>query len=112
MGSSTIPLLPSSSSLLNIDRLSVEAQSSFAIVDGVTISSGAPGVTIDGSVVSLEAGGATLDVGTGHFAMPTGVSNGSNGLLAFEGGQGREVEVPLLFLLSLVGIGGILELMV
>lgn len=112
VGSSTIPLLPSSSSLLNIDRLSVEAQSSFAIVDGVTISSGAPGVTIDGSVVSLEAGGATLDVGTGHFAMPTGVSNGSNGLLAFEGGQGREVEVPLLFLLSLVGIGGILELMV
>ena len=111
VGSSTLLLSPSPSSLLHIDGLSVEAQSSLAIVDGVTISPGAPGVTIDGSVVSLEAGGATLDVGTGRFAMPTGTTNGSSGFFAFEGGQRRAVEASLLYLLSLVGIGRILVLM-
>ena len=112
VGSSTLLLSSSPSSLLHIDGLRVEAQSSLAIVDGVTISPGAPGVTTDGSVVSLEAGGAMLDVGTGRFAIPTAVSNGSSGLLAFEGGQGRGVEVSRSFLLSPAGIGGILMLMV
>ena len=103
VGSSKIPLpIPqiSLSSLVKIDELSVEALSSLAIIDGVTIKPGAPGVTVDGSVVSLEAGGATLDVGTGRFAMPTeGSANGSGGTVAFQGGQGRIVAVPLFLLL-------------
>lgn len=108
VGSSTIPLSKTPSSLLNIDGFSVEAQSSLAIVDGVTIKPGAPGVTIDGSIISLESGGATLDVGTGRFAVPTGAANGPvTGVLAFEGGQGRGVELPLVGSFIL-GIGGIL----
>ena len=113
IGSRTIPLVPPqtpSPSLEIIDGLSVQAQSSLAIVDGVTVSPGAPGVTIDGKSVSLEFGGATLDIGTGRFAMPTGSANGSAGILAFEGGQGRSVEVTWGLLLG-SGVGGVLMLM-
>ena len=112
VGSSTIPLFTSRTpfpTLMNIDGLSVEAQSSLAIVDGVTISPGAPGVKVDGQNVSLEAGGATLDIGTGRFAIPTATANGSAGVLAFEGGQGRKVKVSLIRLLSF-GVGGSLML--
>ena len=81
-------------------------------MDGVTVKPGASGVTIDGSVVSLEAGGSTLDIGTGRFVLTptTGLGNASSGLVAFEGGQGRRVEVSLLLLLLLLlsGIVGIL----
>ena len=89
MGSSTIPLLASQipfPTLINIDGLGVEAQSSLIVVDGVTVSPEAPGVKIDGQNVSLEAGGKTLDIGTGRFAVPTESANGSAGVLAFEGG--------------------------
>ena len=48
------------------------------------------------SVWRLEAGGSTLDVGTRRFAIPTGVANGTAGLLVFEGGQGKCVEVSLI----------------
>ena len=110
IGSSTIALLAPQTPLPSLpytDGLSVEAQSSLAIVDGVTISPGAPGVTVDGSVVSLEAGGATLDVGTGRFVMPTAGADGPGGVVAFEGGQEKGVEVSLLLVL-LFGIGGVL----
>ena len=110
LGSSTIPLSTLPSSPLNINGLSVVAQSSLAIVDGVTISPGAAAVTIDGSVVSLEAGGATLDVGTGRFAMPTGAANGSGGSVDFLGGQGKGVEVSSTLML-LFSVGGSLMLM-
>ena len=112
VGSSTIPFSASQTpfpALMNIDGLDVEAQSSLAIVDGVTMSPGAPGVNVNGKNVSLEAGGATLDIGTGRFAIPTATANGSAGVLAFEGGQGRMVKVSLVRLLSL-GIGGSLML--
>ncbi|KAM0801210.1 hypothetical protein BDR22DRAFT_848128 [Usnea florida] len=112
VGSSTIALSAFQTpfpALMNVDGLSVEAQSSLAIVDGVTISPGAPGVTVDGQSVSLEAGGATLDIGTGRFAIPTATANGSAGVLAFEGGQGRTAKVSLVTVLSF-GIGGILML--
>ena len=108
VGSSTIPLLAPqtrSPSLFNINGLSIEAESSFAVVDGVTIRPGAPGVTVDGQKVSLEAGGQTLDVGTGRFAMPTGAGNRSTGVSAFESGQSRTLDVPFVVLL-LVSIGG------
>lgn len=101
LGSSTIPLLASqtdSPPVLNINGFSVEAQSSLAIVDGVTIRLGAPDVTVDGNNVSLEAGGSTLAVGTGRFAMPTGVTNGSAGFLIFEG-EGIAVGVSLISVL-------------
>lgn len=114
VGSSTIPLLApqtDSPTLLDIDGFRVQAQSSFAIVDGMTISPGAPGTTVDGENVSLEAGGVTLDLGTGHFALPTGSVYKSAGVVAFEGGQGKVVEVSLVVLLSF-GIGGSLMLMV
>lgn len=114
VGSSTIPLLApqtNSPTLLDINGLSVQAQSSFAIVDGMTISPGAPGIMVDGKNVSLEAGGATLDVGTGRFGLPTGSVNKSAVALAFEGGQGKGVEVSLMVLLSFI-IGGGLMLMV
>ena len=108
VGSSTIPL---SSPVITIDGLRIEAESSLAVIDGVTIRPGAPGVTIDGQNVSLEAGGSTLDIGTGRFGMPTGFANGSGGVLAFEGGQGRTVEASLVLLFGLCG-GGILVLVV
>lgn len=114
VGSSTISLLApqtNSPTLLDIDGLSVQAQSSFAIVDGMTISPGAPGIIVDEKNVSLEAGGATLDVGTGRFALPTESVNKSAGVLAFEGGQGKGVELSLMVLLSF-SIGGSLMLMV
>lgn len=114
VGSSTISLLApqtNSPTLSDIDGLSFQAQSSFAIVDGMTISPGAPGIMVDGESVSLEAGGATLDVGTGRFALPTGSVNKSAVALAFEGGQGKGVEVSLMVLLSFI-IGGGLMLMV
>lgn len=86
VGSSTIALSQPPSSSLNIDGLTVEARSSFAIVDGVTINPGAPGVTIDGSVASLEPGGVTLDVGIERFALPTGVlSNPPSSSLNIDG---------------------------
>ena len=113
LGSSTIPLLASQTAsppVQNIDRFSVEAQSSLAIVDGVTIRPGAPDVTVDGHNVSLEAGGSTLDVGTGRFAMPTGVANGSAGMWIFEGG-GRVAGKSLISVL-ICCIGGSLVLMV
>ena len=113
LGSSTIPLLASQTAsppVLNINRFSVEAQSSLAIVDGVTIRPGAPDVTVDGNNVSLEVGGSTLDVGTGRFAMPTGVANGSAGLLIFDGG-GRAVGVSLISVL-ICGIAKSLVLIV
>ena len=108
IGSSTIPLLAPQTpipSLLNINGLEIEAQSSIIIVDDVKISPGAPGVTINGTVVSLEAAGATLDVGTGRFALkPTGVvGNASGGFAVFEGGQRRGLELSLLLLF---GVGG------
>ena len=104
LGSSTIPLLASrtaSPPVLNINGFSVEAQSSLAIVDGVTIRPGAADVTVDGTNVSLEAGGSTLDVGTGRFAMPTEIVNGSAGSLIFEGGQRKGVETSLISVLIL-----------
>ena len=114
VGSSTISLLApqtNSPTLLDIDGLSVQAQSSFAIVDGMTISPGAPGIMVDGKNVSLEAGGATLDVGTGRFALPTESVNRSAGVLAFEGGQRKGVKLSLMVLLNF-GIGGSLILIV
>ncbi len=108
VGSSTIPL---SSPVITIDGLRVDAESSLAVIDGVTIRPGAPGVTVDGQNVSLEAGGSTLDIGTGRFAMPTGSADGSGGVLAFEGGQGRTVELSWVLLFG-VGVGGILMLVV
>ena len=113
LASSTILLLASQTAappVQNIDGFSVEAQSSLAIVDGVTIRPGAPDVTVDGHNVSLEAGGSTLDVGTGRFAMATGVANGSAGLLIFEGG-GRAAGVSLISVL-ICCIGGSLVLIV
>lgn len=77
----------------------------------MTISPGVPGILVDGESVSLKAGGATLDVGTGRFALPTGSVNESAVALAFEGGQGKGVEVSLVVLLSFI-IGGGLMLMV
>ena len=67
-------------------------------------------MTVGGTNFSLEAGGSTLDVGTERFAMPTGVTNGSAGLLIFEGG-GTAVEVSLISVL-LCGIAGSLVLIV
>ncbi len=109
VGSSTIPLLmPQStfSSDVNIDGLSVEVESAFAVVDGVTVSPGAAGVTISGEIVSLEAGGETLDIGTGRFALPpmrTGGANGSVNVQAFTGGQSRGLRLSLRLLCGLYG---------
>lgn len=63
------------------------------VVDGNTLEPGGPGTTIDGSVVSLETGGA-LDVETGRFAVPTGSSNVTATLQAFEGGQQPAFSLP------------------
>ena len=85
-----------------IDILTVESKYSLAIVDGVTGSPGAADVTADGSVVSLETGSSTLDIGTSRRTLtPTGVENASGGLVAFEGGQRRGLEVSLLLLLGI-----------
>ena len=113
LGASAIPLLASqtaSQQVLKINGFSVEAQPSLAIVDDVTIRPGAPDVTVDGKNVNLEAEGSTLDIGTGHFAMPTRVANGSAGLLIFEGG-GRAVGVSIIPLL-ICGMAGSLVLIV
>ena len=63
------------------------------------MSATASGLMISGEIVSLEAGGKTLDVGTGRFALPTGVANGTIDVQAFTGGaQGRRGANWLLFL--------------
>ena len=89
VGSGSFALPTPSMSMYDIDGLSVQAESSFAVVDGVTVSPGAVGVTVGGSTVSLEPGGKTLDVGSGRFAMPTGSLTGTDGLQVFQGGQGK-----------------------
>ncbi len=91
-------------SIDDIDGYSVQEESSFAVVDGVTLTLGDPGATIAGSVVSPESGGKTLDVGSGRFAIPTGLANGTAGLLTFEGGQKRGVEVHLLLIFGTLGL--------
>ncbi len=63
------------------------------VVDGITLEPGGPGNNIDGSVLSLKKGGA-LDVETGRFAVPTGSSNGTTTLQAFEGGQQPAFSLP------------------
>ena len=89
VGSNSFALLTPSTSIYDIDGLSVQAESSFAVVDGVTVSPGAVGVTVGGSAVSLEPGGKTLDVGSERFAMPTASVNGTASLQTFDGGQGK-----------------------
>lgn len=74
VGSSTIPLVPSSSpttfpSDTDIDALDINVQSSFVVVDGATLSAAAAGVTISGEVVSLEAGGKPSHRGTGRLGF-------------------------------------------
>ena len=110
VGSSTIPLL-TSQALPNviIDGFDVEAESSLVVVDGTTVSAAAAGVTISGQIVSLEAGGATLDIGTGRFALPTGVASGSVDVQGFTGGQRKGLEVSFA---SMCGVYGIFVLLV
>ena len=99
IGSSTIPLLPKTAFLsdVDIDGFDIVAHSSFAMVDGVTVSAAAAGVTVSGKVVSLEAGGATLDIGTGRFILPTPVTgtNGPVNVQAFVGGQSKGLDVSV-----------------
>ena len=107
IGSSTIPLLPQTAFLsdVDIDGFDVIAHSSFAVVDGVTVSAAAAGVTVSGRVVSLEAGGATLDIGTGHFVLPTPVAgtNGSVNVQAFVGGQSKGLNVSVYLVWGVYG---------
>ena len=98
VGSDTRALAAPSSSMVNIDGFSVQAQASLAVMDGVAMTPGGPGVTVTGNVVSLESGGKTLDVGSGRFAIPTGFVNGTAGLQVFEGGQKTGIEVSLLLI--------------
>ena len=99
IGSSTIPLLPKTALLSDVDigGFDVIAHSSFAVVDGVTLSAATAGVTVSGNVVSLEAGDATLDIGTGRFILPTPVTgtNGSLNVQAFVGGQSKGLYVSV-----------------
>ena len=107
IGSSTIPLLPKTASLpdVDIDGFDVIAHSSFAVVDGVTVSAAAAGISVSGQDVSLEAGGATLDIGTGRFVLPTPVTgtNGSLNVQAFVGGQSKGLAMSVHFIWSVCG---------
>ena len=98
-----------SASPYNIDGFTIQPEpqsSSFAIVDGVTLSAGGPGISISGSLISLESGGRTLDIGTGRFAMPTGVVNGTaSGVQAFQGRGGKRFEVSGIWMAGMVGLG-------
>ena len=107
----------SADSPYDVDGFSVQPQpqSSIAIVDGVTLTVGSPGVLISGSLVSLESGGKTLDIGTGRFAMPTAAAVGNGtatvGVQAFQGGQGRRVEVNGVLMCGILGLGCLLVMM-
>ena len=107
IASSTIPLLPKTTFLPDVDigGFDVIAHPSFAVVDGVTVSAAAAGVTVSGKVVSLEAGGATLDIGTGHFTLPTPVTgtNSSLNVQAFLGGQGKGSDVSVHLVWGICG---------
>ena len=74
------------------------------VVDGTTVSAAVVGVTISGQIVSLEAGGATLDIGTGRFALPTGVASGSVNVQGFTGGQRKGLEESFALMCGVYGI--------
>lgn len=107
IGSSTIPLLPQTALLSNvdIDGFDVIAHSSFAVVDGVTVSVAAAGITVSGRVDSLEDGGATLDIGTGRFVLPTPVAgtNSSVSVQAFVGGQSKGLNISIYIVWGVYG---------
>ena len=74
IGSSIIPLSLADTrgtfpTKLNLDGVTIQAESSAAVVDGVTLTPG--GTEIDGNSIDLERGG-TLVVGTSHIVLPTG----------------------------------------
>ena len=90
----------------NVDGMTVQAIQSAVVVDGVTLTPGGPGKTINGSRVSLEVNG-TLDIGTGRFAVPTGVANRTSALQMFEGGQDRASRVSRLLGFGAVVVWGL-----
>ena len=80
-----------SSGTLTTEGLIIQPEASAVVVDGMTLSPGGPGVSINGALVSLEGGG-TLDVGSDHIAVPTGWSNGTPSVMAFQGAQERRFQ--------------------
>ena len=83
--------------------LQIQPQSSYAVVDGVTLTAGGSGISISGNLVSLEPGGNTLDIGTSRFAIPTNTVNASDGVQAFQGGQGKRFEVSGVLMFGILG---------
>ena len=83
--------------------LQIQPQSSYAVVDGVTLTAGGSGISISGNLVSLEPGGNTLDIGTSRFAIPTNTVNASDGVQAFQGGQGKRFEVTGVLMFGILG---------
>ena len=77
----------------NLNGMTIQAQQSAVVVNGITLTPGGPGTTIEGSSVSLESSG-TLNIGTDHFAIPTGPVNGTSILQTFEGAQEKARRLP------------------
>lgn len=93
----------------NLNGLTVQAQQSTVAVNGIILTPGGPGTTIKGSSVSLESGGI-LDIGTGRFAIPNRLVNGTSISQTFKGAQEEARPVPRSLLLAALVVSGLWRL--
>ena len=102
IGSSTFPIPTSQarSTVSDVNGLTFQAESSLAVVDGSTLTPGAAEITVAGTAVSLESGAATLDIGTNRVPLSAVSTNATASIQDFEGGQGKNLEVPFLLVLG------------